>query len=198
VVIDLEKLGILKVMLNGEPKQRITIVGMKPLSLHQITGPVSLLLRLPSNGDPIDKIASEHERVIRASRKVWLGVFGTKLSSQTLEVLKSRGEYLYMMQMGKRGAIAYKGVITDVAEFLSGSELRLVPNYYEEKSFTPLAKFWVRLSSLDPVAVDELDELRVARTGTMVLDLFRSMTSVAIVMKDHASESKSHSARVAR
>ncbi len=150
---------------------------MKQLS--ELAGPVSLLLRLPSKGESIDKIASKHEHVIRASQKVWLGVFGTKLASSTLEVLESRGEYLYMMQMGKRGAIAYKGVITGVAGFLSASERRFVPHYYGEKT----VKFWVQLSSLEPVAVNELDELRVARSGTMVLDLFKSMTSVAVVVK---------------
>lgn len=103
---------------------------MKPLSLHQVTGAVSLLLRLPLAGEPIDKIASEHKQVIQASRRVWLGVFGSKLSSETLEILKSRGEYLYMMQMGKPDPLAYKGIITDVAQFLSASELRLVPHYY--------------------------------------------------------------------
>lgn len=162
------------------------IPSMKRLSLHELTGPVSLLLRLPLTGEPIAKIAAEHEQVIQASRKVWLGVFGSKLSSQTLEVLNSRGEYLYMMQMGRRGVIAYRGLIAGVAEFPAASDLRLVPRYYEEKGLTPLAKFWVQLSSLDPVAVDELDELRVARTGTMVLDLFRSMTSVAIIVKKHS------------
>lgn len=88
-----------------------------------------------------------------------------------------------MMQKGKPDPIAYKGIITGVAEFLSASELRFVPHYYKKKDLTPLVKLWVQLSSLESVAVDELDELRVARTGTRVRDLFRSVTSVAIVRK---------------
>jgi hypothetical protein len=156
---------------------------MKPLSLDQLAGPVSLLLRLPLAGQPINEIAAEHKKVLQASRKVWLGVFGSKLSSQTLEVLKGRGEYLYMMQMSKPNPLAYKGIITNVAKSLPTGERRFVPHYYDEKVLTPLVKFWVQLSSLESAAVDELDELRVARTGTMVLDLFESMTSLAIVTR---------------
>lgn len=166
------------------------MVFMERMELHQFAGPVSLLLRLSSTGQPIDKIVSNHDEIIRISGYVWLGVFGTKLSSRTLEVLKGRGEYLYIMQMGKSGAVGYKGVISGVSEILSTSDLKLIPRYYREQNLAPLAKFWVRLSSLRPIPIEELAELRVARTGTLALDLFRSMTSVAIVIKSSASQSK--------
>jgi hypothetical protein len=166
------------------------MVCMERMELDQFTGPVSLLLRLSSTGEAIDKIASQHEEIIRMSGNVWLGVFGTKLSTRTLEILESRGEYLYMMQMGKAGAVGYRGSLAGASNVISASDLNLIPRYYKEKRLTPLVKFWVRLSSLRPVSINELAELRVARTGTMALDLFRSMTSVAIVIKPSALPSK--------
>jgi hypothetical protein len=79
--------------------------------------------------------------------------------------------------------------LTQPIEEIVSKHKQVIQATQERKDLTPLVKFWVQLSSLESVELDELDGLRVAQTGTRVLDLFRSMTSVAIILKEDSSVS---------
>ena len=152
-----------------------------------VVGPVSLLLRLPRMGDSIQNIARAHKAVISSCGFVWLRINCKKPSEQSLKYLQDSGDFLYLAQMQQDGPAVYQGKLAGVATTLPPSEERLIPSYYAERNLFGNVGFWVKLSSLDEASSKDLDKLYVARTGTKVTNLFRSMVSLAIVSTEPPS-----------
>jgi hypothetical protein len=121
---------------------------------------------------------------IERKGSVWLGVIGRPLSPQNHERLKKQAEYLYLVQWRKGRCQAYKGTFADIADSLLPEERDLAPAYYGVRNIFSQAKMWVKLTHLEKINAEELATLSVSSTGTRVPALARSMTSLAMVVRD--------------
>jgi hypothetical protein len=145
---------------------------------------VSLFLRMPARGEEVSIIAAAHIETIANQGSVWLGAIGRRLSPQNREKLRKQGEYLYLVQWLGGQCQAYKGTIADIADSLPPEERNLAPAYYGIQNVFAQAKTWVKLTSLEQIKAEEVATLSVLSTGTRVPKLVRSMTSLAIVVRD--------------
>ncbi len=144
---------------------------------------VSLFLRVPARGVDLNDIAAKHVQVLKRSGKVWLGVMGRTLSGPVLDQLRRNGQFLFIVQKWGATPVVFKGAMSDVAATLTLADRHLIPEYYDSRGLLPNVKFWVKLTTLKNAHASELDHLQVARTGTKVNDLLRSMASIAVVTR---------------
>ena len=142
---------------------------------------ISLLLRLPSTGMPIERVADAHQKVIATSGSVWLGILGRRYSEQNVGRIRRDGESFYLVQRTNGETVVFKGNMSDVSYSLAEEQRSLVPEYYRESGISERAKLWVHLSSLTRIATRELEKLSVVSSGKDASVLLTGMACLGIV-----------------
>lgn len=155
------------------------------LDLQPMSGNLHLLLRIPSYGDPITRIAELHNAVVTRYETVWLGIVGKSYSRRNLESIRQCGHYLYVVQHQKNGLILMRARIKDIDSRLPETDHHLTPEYYASARIIERAKVWVRITSLHVTSIKELDDLRVKSSGRKATSTLRGLAYLAMVENEH-------------
>jgi len=142
---------------------------------------ISLLLRLPSTGSSIERVAEAHNRVINEHGAVWLGIVGKTYSPENVVHIKNNGEFLYLVQKTNAGTSVYRGKMADISRSIPEGQYSLIPPYYRDLGIAERAKLWVKLSSLRRIASQEIEKLRVVSSGKNASALLSGMAYLGIV-----------------
>jgi hypothetical protein len=144
---------------------------------------VSLLLRLPSDGEQIERAAEAHNQIINKHGSVWFGVVGKTYSAENVRHIRENGEYLYIVQNTSAGTCTYKGKIADFSRSVPEAEKSWVPTYYHDAGIVSRARLWVKLSCLKRVPSEEIEKLRVVSSGKNASVLLSGMAYFGMVVR---------------
>lgn len=144
---------------------------------------VSLLLRLPSDGTSIERVAKAHNEIIIEHGSVWLGIVGKTYSAENVRLIRKNGEFLYLAQNTSDGTTVYRGEIVDFSKNVPDAQKYLIPTYYRDMGIAERAGLWVKLSSLRGAASHEIEMLRVVSSGKSAAVLLSGMAYFGMVMR---------------
>jgi hypothetical protein len=154
---------------------------MKPTTKR----PISLLVRVPFIGKPLETIAVKHNEALSPDGSVWFGIRGRGPSQARRASLLQQAErgiptYFYLLQ---RNGSRFHGFRAPLLAFSdTPPKHSMIPAYYSETDLAKTAALWVNVERFRKVDNLTIDALRVDQTGTPLQEaLGRSMACVMVV-----------------
>lgn len=149
--------------------------------------PIHILMRFSDNITGVADTIAAHNGVIQKHGAVWIGKMGKPLGRNYIRRINEQCNqgivsYLYLVQKGRGGYRVYRGTVLEMCRQIPLKETRLIPNYYTRNRLLNFVGFWVKLSDVNEVSVEVLNNLLISSSGMAVpSSLPRSMAALFVV-----------------
>ena len=156
--------------------------------------PIHLLIRFSDNLFAVGDAIAKHQEVIQRKGSVWFGKLGTPVGQKAIETINSQIEknipsYLYLVKGNRRKSTFYKAKIITLSAEFPKKEKAGIPPYYFGKNIVQHMKFWVKISDIQPLDVEEIKSLRVKSSVLNIEEtLFRSSAGLFYVVIKNKGE----------
>ena len=138
----------------------------------------TIALRFSDNFAPKDGTMAEHQKIISTNGYVWYGKLGNKISPKVMhEILKNGPVQIVFIKSGSSDRF-----LADLID-VSYERQTVHPAYYGNDA--TFMKTWLKLSNIQKVDNDILDNCSIASTGKKINDILKkTMGSYFIINFD--------------